>query len=144
MTMKGFGRGAVVLLVGGALGLWGCNSEQPPREQSGFQDPVQSQHRGTEDRASTTVNNRIRNAADPGQGGRPYDSDAAGTGGSGRQLGGATQQLGTGLADSYRGPEGTGGAGLDAGTHTKAPHSGMNHGAPDAGGTDRLDAGLRR
>ncbi|RKG80416.1 hypothetical protein, partial [Corallococcus terminator] len=118
-----------------ALGLWGCNSEQPSQEQSGFQDPVQLQHRAKDDRASTTVNNRIRDAADPGRGGRPYDSDSAGTGGSGRQLGSATE-LGTSLSDSYRGAPGTGGAGLDAGTHKMAPHTGMSHGAPDAGGVD--------
>ncbi|RYZ41290.1 MAG: hypothetical protein EOO71_12655 [Myxococcaceae bacterium] len=141
--MRGFGRGVVAVLVGGALGLWGCNSEMPSQEQSGFQDPVQLQHRGNEDRASTTVNNRMRDAADPGRGGRPYDSDSVGTGGSGRQLGGATE-LGTSLTDSYRGPPGTGGAGRDAGTQGMAPHSGTHHGAPDAGGTDRPDAGLRR
>ena len=32
--MKGFMRGAVGVLVGGALGLWGCNSEVSSQEQS--------------------------------------------------------------------------------------------------------------
>ncbi|MBE4750728.1 hypothetical protein G4177_21390 [Corallococcus sp. ZKHCc1 1396] len=142
--MRGFGRGAVAVLVGGALGLWGCGGEQPPQAQSGFQDPVQMQHREKDDRASTTVNNHVRDTAEMSRGGRPYDSDRAGTGGSGRQVGGGAA-LGTGLADSYRG---TGGAGLDAGTDAgtagMAPRSGMNPGAPDAGSGDRMDAGSRR
>lgn len=128
--MTGFWRGTVGVLVGGTLGLWGCTSERPSQETRGFQDPVQTQYRGKEDRASTTVNNRMRDAAEPGRGGRPYDSDTAGstalegTGGSGRQVGGG-MELGTGLADSYRAQPSTGGAGLDA------------------GGMDRPDAGLR-
>ncbi|RKH40182.1 hypothetical protein D7X12_21510 [Corallococcus sicarius] len=152
MTMKGFMRGAVGVLVGGAMGLWGCNSEVSSQGSRGFQDPVQTQHRPPEAQASMTDTTNASEVedADPARGGRPYDSDRVGstalpgTGGSGRQPGGSTLELGTGLADSYRGPAataGTGGAGMDAGTRMDAGTA-MDAGTRMDAGT--MDAGRRR
>lgn len=145
--MKGFKRAVGLgLLVGGALGGWGCGKETPPADTQGFQDPVQLQHRAREDAAGRPAGSNLGASAQPGSGGRPYDSDSpsamgGGTTGLGRQTGGSAE-LGTGLAESYRGgtaSEGTGGSGRDAGTGT------MDAGTMDAGTRDAgtMDAGTR-
>ncbi|NPC74183.1 hypothetical protein D7Y27_29175 [Corallococcus sp. AB004] len=107
--MTGFKRAVGLgLLVGGALGGWGCGKESPPAETQGFQDPVQLQHRSRAEPAGKAAGSPLRDES----GGKPYNSDSLGS------LGGGSGELGTGLAESYRGTasEGTGGSGRDAGT----------------------------
>ncbi|RKH53072.1 hypothetical protein [Corallococcus aberystwythensis] len=148
--MNGFKRVlGLGLLVGGAMGGWGCNSEQSSAGPQGFQDPVQLQHRSQPKPAGEAAGSNLGHPSNEEGGGRPYNSDSRSSLGggtsapnqmegesspsSGRQTGGSAE-LGTGLADSYQGAapsEGTGGSGRDAGT-----------GAMDAG-TGKLDAGMR-
>lgn len=127
--MTGFKRAVGLgLLVGGALGGWGCGRESPPEETQGFQDPVQLQYRSRGDQAGEAAGSPLRGEG----GGKPYDSDSRGSLGGGTaaphrmkgntsmgQQTGGSGELGTGLAESYRGAapsEGTGGSGRDAGT----------------------------
>ena len=167
--MKGFKRAVGLgLLVGGALGGWGCSNDAP-KETRGFQDPVQMQHRSTHDQAGDTAQNNLGHPSNEGGGGRSFNSDSkAAMGGgstapnamegdssrsSGQQPGGSAE-LGTGLAESYRGApssEGTGGSGRDAGTMMDAGTTmDAGTGAMDAGtgkmdaGTGKMDAGMRR
>lgn len=113
--MKGFKRAVGLgLLVGGALGGWGCGKESPPADTQGFQDPVQLQYRSREAQAGKAASNHLGDTARQEGGGTPYNSNSRGA------MGGS-EELGTGLAESYRGAassQGTGGSGRDAGTGT--------------------------
>ncbi|NOJ98070.1 hypothetical protein HMI51_34665 [Corallococcus coralloides] len=146
--MTGFKRAVGLgLLVGGALGGWGCGKETPPAETQGFQDPVQLQHRSRAEPAGERAGSPLRDSSSEEVGGKPYNSNSrsalgGGTaapnqleGNTGQRMGGSGE-LGTGLAESYRGTasEGTGGSGPDAGTG--------GSGGLDAGtGGSGLDAG---
>ncbi|GMT98252.1 hypothetical protein KH5H1_23710 [Corallococcus caeni] len=154
--MKGFKRAVGLgLLVGGAFGAWGCNSEQSSRGPQGFQDPVQLQHRSQPAPAGEPAGSNLGHPSNEG-GGKPYNSDSkAALGGgtsapnsmegeaanrSGQQTGG-NRELGTGLAESYQGTassEGTGGSGRDAGTGM------MDAGTTRDAGTGMMDAGTTR
>ncbi|NOK23278.1 hypothetical protein [Corallococcus carmarthensis] len=128
--MKGFKRAlGLGLLVGGALGGWGCGKETPPAETQGFQDPVQLKHRANDDQAGEKAGSNLRDTSTEEGGGRPYHSDSRGSLGGGTAAPnqmegestpstGGSRELGTGLADSYQGgasSAGTGGSGRDAG-----------------------------
>ncbi|RKG62219.1 hypothetical protein D7X30_02550 [Corallococcus sp. AB011P] len=149
--MTGFKRAVGLgLLVGGALGGWGCGKEAPPEETRGFQDPVQLQHRSRAEPAGSPLREE--------GGGKPYNSDSRSSLGGGtaapnqmegntRQRTGGSGELGTGLAESYRGTasEGTGGSGLDAGTGGSGLDAGTGGSGLDAGtGGSGLDAGTGR
>ncbi|WP_375742211.1 hypothetical protein NR800_23450 [Corallococcus interemptor] len=157
--MTGFKRAVGLgLLVGGALGGWGCGKESPPEETRAFQDPVQLQHRSRAEPAGERAGSPLRDTSSEEGGGKPYNSNSRsslgggtaapnrmeGNTGLGQQTGGS-RELGTGLAESYRGTasEGTGGSGLDAGTGGSGPDAGTGGSGP---GADRemMDAGTRR
>ncbi|QAT88339.1 hypothetical protein EJ065_6814 [Corallococcus coralloides] len=127
--MTGFKRAVGLgLLVGGALGGWGCNKETPPAETQGFQDPVQLQHRSRAEPAGERAGSPLRESSSEEGGGKPYNSNS-------RSALGGGGELGTGLAESYQGtaPEGTGGSGPDAGT---GGSGGMDAGTGGSGGMD--------
>ncbi|RKG63376.1 hypothetical protein D7V80_30820, partial [Corallococcus sp. CA054B] len=122
-----------------------------PEEMRGFQDPVQLQHRSRAEPAGERAGSPLRDTSSEEGGGKPYNSDSRsalgggtaapnqleGNTGLGRQTGGSGE-LGTGLAESYRGTapsEGTGGSGPDAGT---GGSGGMDAGT---GGSGAMDAG---
>ncbi|WP_375754740.1 hypothetical protein [Corallococcus exercitus] len=149
--MKGFKRAVGLgLLVGGALGGWGCSNEQSSAQPRGFQDPVQLQHRSQPAPAGDKAGSDLGHPSNEGGGGRPYHSDSqAALGGgtsapnsmegdapnnSGQKTGGSAE-LGTGLAESY---QGTGGSGRDAGTGM------MDAGTTRDAGTGMMDAGTTR
>ncbi|MBN9682343.1 MULTISPECIES: hypothetical protein [unclassified Corallococcus] len=159
--MTGFKRAVGLgLLVGGALGGWGCGKESPPDETRGFQDPVQLQHRSRAEPAGESAGSPLRDTSSEEGGGKPYNSDSRGSlgggtaapnrlegnTGAGQRVGGSGE-LGTGLAESYRSAapsQGTGGSGLDAGT---GGSGGMDAGTGGSGrdaGMEMMDAGTRR